>query len=483
MRAPLSGPGGSGAAPDGLSCRRLAVLGPRLFDFVPLLRDVDPEVMIACEGGPDAEGLAARAGARLCSAETLTDRRSHWVNADVDGLALLAGGLTGPAAAADRDRGRGDRPLTVLAYGATPGWEGAATASEGRMMLVAPASALKDRLDDKIETRAQLGRLGVPTPRHARVAGAGLEFAALAHRFGSPFVLQEPVGASGVGTFEVGDPSGLEPVRRRALSVPWWLVSTRLTGPVVNIHGLVGRGGVALSPPSVQLSGVPELSVTSSSYNGNDFGAAADLAPGVVASVDRNAAEIGRWLATLGYLGVFGVDFVAVGPEAYALEVNPRLQGSTWLLGEVERRAGRTPMMIRHFLELLGTPSSSPAATFVAGRRESSGGANLVVRWRGPSAIRIDGHPLPGVHAVGPGGALEYRRPAMGLLECTGDEVLVHGLPPSPRAVVEPSAPLARVASWRRLAAPDGRSLTGYGRAVVDAVAGAFGGLPEPGGR
>lgn len=470
MSALLAGPGAPEVGGfEALRSRRLALLGPRLFDFVPLLREVGAEVVMVCESGPDADGLAAAAGARLISPETRARRRAQRLNSDVDELApqlselaaMTGGGRTGPAA-----------PLSVLAYGVTDRWEQATAATCGRVKLVAPPAALKARIDDKIETRRQLGRLGIATPAHARVAMEDLDFRALTGRFGRPFVLQRPVGASGVGTFRIDGAADLDEMRRQACT-PWWLASTFLAGPVVNIHGLVGADGVSVSPPSIQLSGVPGLGPTAASYNGNDFGAARDLDPAVGASVDRSTAEIGLWLSGLGYVGTFGVDFIASGSEAFALEVNPRVQGSTWLLGELERAGGRTPLLLRHFLELFGQPVSHDGA-----EGPPPAGAYLIMRWCGSAPVRIDGHPRPGIHAVRPGGQLEFRRPGIGLLECAPDEIVITGLPPVDDAVVEPGAPLARVASWSRLGAADGHSLTEEGRRIAAAVLGGFGGLP-----
>lgn len=60
---------------------------------------------------------------------------------------------------------------------------------------------------------------------------------------------------------------------------------------------------------------------------------------------------IGWGLSDLGYRGIFGVDFAGRGDTVAALEINPRMQGSAWLLGEVERAEGQLPTMVRHMLE------------------------------------------------------------------------------------------------------------------------------------
>lgn len=451
-----------------LHSRRLALLGPRLFDFIPLLRLVHPEVALVCETGPDAEGLAAAAGARLWTSEGGTDHRAQHLSFDVDELIPM---LSRVAAMADPEE-KGGRPLTILAYGATGAWEQAVAATGGRTELVAAGRhGLKGRLDDKIGTRRRFTRLGIPTPAHARVEAGGLEFNVLSRRFGCPFVVQEPVGASGVGTFVVAQPSDMEAVRQRAREVRWWLVSSHVKGPVVNVHGLVAAAEVSVAAPSVQLSGIPELGVTSASYNGNDFGAAEELSPRTLESVWAVTAEIGRWLCSVGYRGAYGVDYIVDGSEVWALEVNPRLQGSSWLLGELEMAAGRAPLMVDHFLELLDVPTARPAASAA---RQAKGGV-LIVRWSGTSPVSIRDRPRPGIHAIGPDGTLEYRRPGIGLLECGEGDFVITGLPPAANARVEPGAPLARVASWERLGGSDGRSLTAFGSRMVGAVLGGFG--------
>ena len=68
------------------------------------------------------------------------------------------------------------------------------------------------------------------------------------------------------------------------------------------------------------------------------------------------ANRIGDYVASLGYRGILGIDFIVdkEGQQVYPLEINPRLTGAFPMLSLLHLRNGVIPMDIFHMLEFSG---------------------------------------------------------------------------------------------------------------------------------
>lgn len=397
----------------------------------------------ACEGGPEAGAVAARLGCPVFSLEDRERVRRTWSNATV------------PEALAAALRERTLAPgAPVLPYAASTGLD-AVLAGRGAAIL-APPGALKERLDDRAGTRLALARLGVEVPAwHSATAPLGPAGREL------PLVVQRRGGSAGLGTWIARSVRELAAIQVAA-GEPL-LLSRYVPGDVCNVHAVASARGIEVAAPSVQAAGVPELVPGETHYCGNDFGLARRLHPQALAAIRRGAEAIGRWLVAEGYAGVFGVDFVVDGARAVALEVNPRLQGSTWLLAELERAAGRATIGDRHVAASIGAagPAEPPAADL--------DGAMVVLHHLGDAPLPAGSAVAPGVHHVDAAGRLEWRRPGLSPADCrTRDELVIGGLAAS-GTVVEPGAVVARISSPASLLESSG-SLSAAGRRAIAAV-------------
>ncbi|MEU6231938.1 ATP-grasp domain-containing protein [Kitasatospora sp. NPDC047058] len=418
--------------------------------LLPLLRTGALSALLSAEAA-DA-GWAARFGVELHSLEEHTlIRTGGAAGASLDELTARLPGLTGT-------RWRG-RELRLAGYGSHREHWTAAVEATGARLLVPPLRADAEVLSDKTAMREWFGHLGVPVPASTVVAGT-LDHTALRRRFGAVYVAQTPRGSAGNGTHLVrsAEDAAALPARDR------WLVSEYAGDTALNVHGFVGLDGLPqVLRPSLQLIGIAAAGAGFGQYSGCDFEAPERLAPRAVARCLDATERIGWGLAGLGYRGVFGADFVLRDDRALALEINCRMQGSSWLLGELEleRADGRLPTVLRHVLErhgvpTLGKPDPDPAY-----------GVQLTVRHTGAPAEAV-GVPAAGAYVLRDG-VLVRRGDAAGLLECGPDETVLVNLPPA-GAVLQHGAVLARLVSRRSLTAPDGRTLTAGGRAQVDAL-------------
>lgn len=421
-----------------LEQHEIHVVGQRSTDFLALVRLVSVASSFACEGGADAHQLAHATGVPLFSPEAKERVRRRWSNEDLGSL------TPGP-----------DHDLTgmVVLYAASVEWE--TWARKNGVRLLCCSSSLKLRLDDKAAIRKIFAEIGIDAPRSVTAPRPAV-LSGQVSSLGWPLVVQARNGASGDATRVVRGPGDLA-AAVAALGGDELLVSSHIPGAVLNIHGVIAPSGVTLAPPSLQLAGIRGLAISEADYCGNDFTASAFHASGAGAAA-LATRRIADWLAQQGYRGAFGVDFVLDGDKPLALEINPRLQGSTFVLGEAELRERRFPTIARHLLALLGIDCMAPAPSSA-----TLAGAHLVFRqstpFDGESAAR------PGAYRVGLDGSVLYNGVRPGLLECADDEVLVYGVPPTDVAAIEPGAVVLRLATWRPVATSTGR-LNDWGRVL-----------------
>jgi hypothetical protein len=357
--------------------------------------------------------------------------RRRWRFGDVAQLASFV-----PWVLADE---QDDRPVLLVPPRASADWE---AVQRGRVRLLAsPRSAVEGIAEDKIFVREAVQRWGVPVPEQMVLHRSDVDFDSVGARLGTPFVLQAPSGAGGQGTHLVQEPGDLALALARQPLVDKWLASRYAGDVTVNIAGVVHFDGVHLMPPSVQASGLAQLGFSFGGYCGSDFH------PGAAnPKVTEIGVAVGEWLRRRGHRGIFGVDIAVDGDDVALLEVNPRIQGSSWLLSTIQQRQGDVPSLIQHVQALLGMPLGRDLMV----TPELTGqGSHLLVRWRGRTGVVLE-------------------RPALD----TGS-VDVSAMP-SLGTRIEPGAIIARLAAPHSLAAADGRNLTAATATLVDHLVGGF---------
>jgi hypothetical protein len=411
----------------------LSFLGQRPIDALALGRDGLPARILTCEWSGTGDRLAAR-GIDIDALERRESHRRAWSSFDL--TEVLAGQSAAPG-------------TPLLSYALDLATDQAAR--RAGFLPISGCPALKDAFDDKRATRAMFERLGWPGP--ALVDAAATDFPAV----GGRMVVQAIRGSNGQGTRVVR--TAAELADATAAGAP--LVSRWVDGPVLNVHILVGDDGVTVSPWSVQAAGVPELGGGDCLYGGNDFGAAAEIGALLDVQGGRLATAIGACARQRGWRGLMGVDAILDGQTLVPLEVNPRLQGSSWLLAESQACHGQPVIGAAHRELLLhGTQPRLPQVL-----PSLAAGAFLIIRApaaRGASCV------ADGIHRLS-GDDLVRVRDGLGLLDCATDELLVDG---AARVPVEAAGVVVRVASWQRLLTSGG-GLTPWGRRVVSALSSA----------
>jgi len=268
------------------------------------------------------------------------------------------------------------RPIVVVPYRAIPDLEALVSP---RIRVVAPPAQLVAVLDDKIRQRRLFAAWGMPSPNSVAIetAGEGLAGVAVPEDMlvSGPVVVQRPIGSLGIGTELHTRPGMLAlPAGERLLASPF------VAGPVINATAVVHGGAVIVSWPSVQLTGFTACGAGDERflYCGNDFGAVSALPQNARSALFELMRRLGKNLGRLGWIGIFGADWVFDGGRWLLLEVNPRCQGSTAILVDLERRSGRKTTMQAH----LAAFEAGPSFTALADPKPLTG-ARVVLYFRG----------------------------------------------------------------------------------------------------
>ena len=157
----------------------------------------------------------------------------------------------------------------------------------------------------------------------------------------SEFIIQADFACGGEGTLFMSARSARE-IEASLLPGENYLVSPYVWDNVpVNLHAIIYPEEILLFPPSIQIM---RLHGNKLLYQGGDFIAAEQAAPGAMEEFRGEMLSICEKLRAEGYLGVTGVDGMLTGGEARILEMNNRFQGSTPLLNRALRDRGLPSM-------------------------------------------------------------------------------------------------------------------------------------------
>ena len=431
------------------SCYAFAAQRPS--DALALGRRRLPHVLATCEGGMAAAAAAESLGAELVALEDRAPVRRPWSNAD---LASVVGLLDASS----------DERRALLCY--ATGSRVEAEARRRGYSLAGPDGRLKQTLDGKRVARQLFVDSGLPTVPWIVCSRTALDFRALAARLGDPFVLQTDRGSAGRGTYVAREPSDVAAICDDLPDDVRLVASPLLHGVTLNVHGVVAHGRVAAGRASIQVTGVADLTDLEFGYCGNDFGAAMSLSPALLHRARELSLTVAAALRARGWIGIFGLDVLVSAGDLLPLEINPRFQGSSWLLAEVQQALGESLIGELHRAAVLGEepPTGAPRP-----RLDSPNGAFLILHQRGgPTTLPTT--PDTGIYRMD-GARLRFVRGGIGVLDCASDEIYVEGFPPAGH-IVERGAVLARLASWQRLVECDGRTLTTIGAALVHQVGG-----------
>lgn len=183
--------------------------------------------------------------------------------------------------------------------------------------------------------------------------------------------------------------------------------------------------------------------------------------------IDRCIRVIGDHMATAGYKGIFGIDFLLHENAVYVLEVNARMTGMTPLHNMLyQKNTDHIPLGLLHILELADIP-------YTLDHQDSNAspplkGSMLILRNQSLRPVTITAMPAAGIYTL-TGDNLELVRPdAYWNITDARPSIL---LQPQVEvgSLAEPGAHLITVMTRTAVSSADD-TLNDYGRAIVSAI-------------
>ncbi len=323
-----------------------AWVGQRGIDAFSVLDFVPVDAGFCCDFGEVYPAVFGKES--LFSVEKDHGKRENWGNKDLEMLweaptcrqiETYIGGVKGP--------------INTVCYRSLEVLE-----KDRRFRVLAPPLMLKDLFDDKLRQLELFSMLGVKTPMTFVCPLNETTFSKAAEILDGPFVVQPPVGSSGENTYFVNNEIDFERVKDVFEPAQRVKLSKYLPVPSLNGHCVVlktrdGLRSIAACP-SVQIVGAHGCTSRAEVYCGNDFSAAASMPKSIREEICKIMENIGLYMGTKGFLGLFGMDFLLNGDEVLALEINPRFQGSTMLLSLLQVDRGEIPLAALHVMQFMG---------------------------------------------------------------------------------------------------------------------------------
>ena len=97
----------------------------------------------------------------------------------------------------------------------------------------------------------------------------------------------------------------------------------------LNVTIIIGLDDTIYFPPSIQYIAEENAHLL---YRGSDFILPKNLPQSIIKNLKNCSKKIAKLLKSMGYKGVCGIDFLLYNDRIYFLEINPRFQGSSFLI-------------------------------------------------------------------------------------------------------------------------------------------------------
>lgn len=413
----------------------LTWMGQRLSDILGLDELLPIGTILSCDFGSDGRIYQKSHGTQIISLEDQTGIRQNWSNFSLNSF------LT----SVDREVLRASLKNTrwFLPYASVRSFHSYLTKNMPNITYLGIKPELKNLLDDKFFFRRLTKRLGLDIlPGFVSLLKNDQQFAMVSSKLGLPFVAQLSKGASGSGTFPVSDLSDWQALCN-VHSGKKFLFTKYVDGCSFNINAVVNSKRIILSSPSVQILGLTELATKKMTYCGNDFKSMNVFGIEILKNIYEMTNVIGAEIRRLGYRGIFGIDFLSdFSGKIYPVELNPRFQGSTQLLANLQISNGIMPISLDHILAF------DDSILFKQYEPQSdipriNMGSQIILHNLSPEAMEVKGSVSPGIYKYRD---LKFDRFGTTVRDCNDDsEVLVTCSVPECGLVIDADAPLLKL--------------------------------------
>ncbi|MFC1668021.1 ATP-grasp domain-containing protein [Chlamydiota bacterium] len=443
-------------------------IGQRAHDGSAINSVLPLDFIISCDFGRETEHYFSQ---KIFSLEKVSRIRKNWSNEDIN---ESLEGITGVHIKEYFSRIPGK--VHCICYRSFPQLELLGAEKPEKLSIISSPVTLKETLDDKIFFREILHQIGIELVPGNVIELGSTPFEAIVESLGIPFVIQFPRGSSGNNTFIIRDKEHYSYLGD-TYKGRWVNLLTYISGIDCNINVVIypDKNGCSVLPsfPSVQLIGLNECSNSPTTFCGNDFSAMTDIDESLLNTIYALSYQIGTYIASLGFKGIFGIDMILEDEKVYPIEINPRFQNSTGLFTALELLYKKDPQLILYHLASFFSEDKELFALM-----ERIDGAHLKEKIEGAQVILhnsdyrtvVTGAMLPGVYLYHEGSLL-YKHPGALLTDCTAkDDILITCGVPEKGLVLEPGSPVCKIQTRSQMYDCRNKSLIPSMREVIKKV-------------
>jgi predicted ATP-grasp superfamily ATP-dependent carboligase len=442
-------------------------MGQRAHDACGINQVLPLDFIISCNYGTETPYYFPNG--RVFSLEKKNNIRKDWSNEDLN--ESLKGSLGREIFAYLASF---KKSANILCYRSVRKLENRKAQASARPLVYAMPERLKRFFDNKILLHRNLPKLSIPAIEGKIAKLAEETFAGLRRELSLPFVIQFPYGSSGNFTFKIEEEKEYNRLRRK---YPHQMVTIRkyINGFAMNANAVIitsEKGPVVhCAFPSVQMTGIPECSNSPTSFCGNDYTSACSLDKETLEGVYKNMKAIGLWMASFGFRGIFGMDFVVKDGIVYPVEINPRFQNSTSLFTSLEggRSSRSKAFFLLHIAEFLQKKDKMMKKyikefPFDSLKRPLKG-SQIILHNRLKQKL-VTGEILPGIYRK-EGRKFLIKKRTASITDCKGEDILITCGVPGLFTPVEANAPICKIQSLKEALGTTRRKLTpGAAKAV-----------------
>uniref|UniRef100_A0A7C4M026 ATP-grasp domain-containing protein n=1 Tax=candidate division CPR3 bacterium TaxID=2268181 RepID=A0A7C4M026_UNCC3 len=180
-----------------------------------------------------------------------------------------------------------------------------------------------------------------------------LKFNDVSKKLGLPMVMQLGHGWAGKTTYFINTEKEFLDISNK-FPLTMVKLTSMINGYTILNNCCIYKDKIFISPPAVQIDGIPELYPRLGVTCGRQW-PAKFLERRQISEIIDISKKTGKILMKLGYRGFFGLDFLIEEKtgKVYFSEINARLTASSSFYAYLERGLGRVPLFIYHIASFL----------------------------------------------------------------------------------------------------------------------------------
>ncbi len=288
-------------------------------------------------------------------------------------------------------------------------------AEDSELEVWFPSAALRNKIDDKIETVRIGNKAGVPSvPNALGKVSSYTGLRELSEALGEHLVVQTPYGDSGHTTFFISNEEDYNKHAEEIEESPEVKIMKRIHCRGAAIEACATKKGTIVGPLMTELVGFQEITPYKGGWCGNEIFSSA-----FNKSIRKQAREytfrFGEQLREEGYRGYFELDFLidVNTDELYLGEINPRVTGASSMTNHAAFAHADAPLFLFHLLEF----SNIDFDLDIDGLNKRWANAEnidtwsqMVIKHTSDTVDLLDQAPETGIYRMKEDGCIEYSR-------------------------------------------------------------------------